>query len=316
MIKESLAARWATLSNKKLRSPLVLSLSTVSAIAPGDGGNIRATESIKIMQKRYTVATIALLVFLAYAYSHGVRRIAYIDAGISYCSYALLWANKTCVQPVKAWREERVMAAHLYDLLVHARQEKDQLEGRIVALEGQLQFVRDTHELREFAQRYSETSGTLAQVLAHIVSHEEHYFLLDAGSNKGVEVDMVGVYKNCLLGRVTEVYPLYSKLTLITDRSCKVAAFCVHAGTQGIHEGIQSLHCSRLSFVNRLESLEIGDMVLSSGEGLVFPRGYGLGTVKEFVPHELYYDVALEPLVDLSHVLYCSVVKKGAHQES
>lgn len=263
------------------------------------------------MQKKYGLAIVALLILLAYASRHDIRRIAYVDTALSYCSYALLWANKSFVQPLKAWREERVTASHLYDLLQQAREEKENLEGRIIALEGKLQLAGDTQELRECAQQYAQQMR-IVQVLAKIVSHDEHYFLLDAGCNKGIEVDMVAVYKNCLLGRITEVYPLYSKLTLVTDRACKVAAFCVNSQAQGIHEGIQSLHYSKLSFVNRLESLEVGDMVLSSGEGLVFPRGYGLGKIKEFVPHELYYEVVLDPAADFSHILYCSIIKKGS----
>ena len=67
---------------------------------------------------------------------------------------------------------------------------------------------------------------------------------------------MIAVFKDCLVGRVVEVYPYYSKVILITDPTCKVAAICTSTNVKGIHEGMLSLTTTKLSFVNHLEEVK------------------------------------------------------------
>jgi rod shape-determining protein MreC len=136
--------------------------------------------------------------------------------------------------------------------------------------------------------------------------------LIDAGSSKGVEKDMVVVYKHCLVGKVTEVYPWYSKVVAITDRTCKVAVQCVNQKTTGIHEGTNDLGATQLKYVSHLEPIEVGDYLISSGEGLVFPRGLGVGQIVSCAQSGLYHVIEVKPLIDMQKIAYCTVIKRGA----
>jgi cell shape-determining protein MreC len=55
------------------------------------------------------------------------------------------------------------------------------------------------------------------------------------------------------------------------------------------------------------------DLVLSSGQGLIFPEGFCLGRIKqhELKEKELYHKVVLEPLVNLQTVGFCLLLKSS-----
>ncbi len=100
---------------------------------------------------------------------------------------------------------------------------------------------------------------------------------------------MIAVYKGCLLGRVCEVYPWFSKLELITDKSCKIAAHGLLSKASGIYQGTNSESLAQLNHVSHLAMLQDNDVLISSGEGLVFPRGFGLGKIKRFHVDGLFF---------------------------
>ena len=183
-------------------------------------------------------------------------------------------------------------------------------QAKLIAVESQLDFVKDTEEVRQFAERYETEKAQLVHVLVKQLNDQQQCYLVDAGSNQGITVDMVAVHKNCLLGRVAIVYPTYSKIQLITDAGCKVAAFCGTTQAQGIDEGRNDSHETVLNFVSHLETVIVGDLVISSGSGLVFPRGFMLGSIKDAQIDGLYYAITVIPPIDLSTIEYLYLIKK------
>jgi rod shape-determining protein MreC len=230
----------------------------------------------------------------------------------SYLVYPVLVMQRTYIEPLKnVWAQKRTVQ-ELETRVAQLEQQKDDLTAQLIQLQASVGYAHDSKELVEFRQRYASSYATIAQVIIKHISDQEHSFLIGAGSYKGVQKDMVAVYKNHLIGRVVQVYPLYSKVLLITDRSCKVASYCVQTGATGIYTGCNQPGKSALHHVSHLMAVKEGDMVLSSGEGLIFPRGFALGTIKTAVVNGLLYDVTCEPLLDVRTLKYCYVVQKGS----
>ncbi len=205
---------------------------------------------------------------------------------------------------------QRATNNELRTALVSTENQLIQEQARVIALASQLAYAQDTEEVRQFAERYETEQAILAQVLVRQLNQEQQSYSIDVGSNRGVTVDMVAVYKNCLLGRVSVVYPTYAKIQLITDSGCKVAAFCGTTQAQGIHEGRNNAYESSLNFVSHLEHVAVGDLVVSSGSGLVFPRGFMLGSIKDAKVDGLYYAITVTPPLDLHTVDYVYLIKK------
>ncbi len=140
------------------------------------------------------------------------------------------------------------------------------------------------------------------------------------GSSQGIKKDMVALYCNAIVGRVTQVYPWYCKVCLVTDADCKIAALCLSSvalakvgpekGVSGIHEGINDSLYTAMRYISHLESVNVADDVLSSGEGLIFPKGFALGKVVAADKGELFYTITIQPALNFHTLRYCTLIAK------
>ena len=228
----------------------------------------------------------------------------------SYLMYPVLVTQQRIITPIKQFFAEKQTIAALHQEVAALTKERDALVAQTVELTALANYSDEIKELLEFKKQYSYEDAILAQVLVCNMSDNGHFFLVDGGQNKGIEKNMIAVYSNGLIGKVEEVYPQYSKVMLITDRLCKVAATCAATHTCGIYEGCNDENKALLNRVSHLDELQEGDLVISSGQGLVFPRGFALGTIKSYAQDGLMYQVEVEPLFDIASLQYCFILAK------
>ena len=65
-----------------------------------------------------------------------------------------------------------------------------------------------------------------------------------------------------------------------------------------------------MRYVSHLEAVNVGDDVFSSGEGLVFPKGFALGKVTAADKGDLFYTITIQPALDFQALRYCTLVAK------
>jgi len=258
----------------------------------------------------FSLVGLVLLVFLG-------KHLFFFTPGIlervsSYVVYPLLVVQNKVVTPVKVFLQKRETLAVLELRHKELQEERNQLLAQTIQLRAALDHAHDIKELVDFKKRYDTSHAKLAHIILKHVSEQSHYYLLDKGSEHGIRLNMVAVNKNCLVGKVVEVYPYYSKLLLVTDTSCKVSACCVSTKVDGIHEGINNILQTSLQHVSHLDSVEVNDLVFSSGQGLIFPKGFALGKIQSYESDGLYYAIAVEPLIDVHAISYCYLITKGA----
>ena len=118
---------------------------------------------------------------------------------------------------------------------------------------------------------------------------------------------MVAIYKLQILGKVIETHPYHSKVLLLSDKSCQIAAFTNTTSAQGIVQGTNNLNVCTLSYITHLSKIELGDLVFCSGTGFVFPEGFCLGKIikHEIKKNDPYYSIDVAPLVDINAISYC-----------
>jgi rod shape-determining protein MreC len=234
---------------------------------------------------------------------YNAYRNAWFATSASCIAYPLLKLNQWWIEPMKKSKNE-------IDDVDALKRQNQLLHLQNVRLRAALSYAQKIKELVSFNKRY-EGRGHIAHVIAKNMTQDGHYFLIDGGSRQGIAKDMVVLYNNNLIGKIIEIYPWYSKVCLVTDRNCKVAAYCVETKAQGIYEGCNDQMMANLNFVNHLSDIKPGDLVLSSGEGLVFPEGFALGRVGSFTNDGLYKRITVEPLCDIKQIDYCLVMAKG-----
>ena len=265
--------------------------------------------------KRSSIQKGFLLGILIVAVSYFVvDRLIYFSPGFleyssSYLMYPILVTQRSVVTPLKHFFDRRRTVDELTIALQTAKTERDNALQENIELNALLDYHCNIDELTDFKKRY-ENKILITQILTKQFSEQAHYFLIDAGSRKSVKPDMVAIYNNCLVGRVVEVYPLYSKVILITDKTCKVAASCAKTRACGIYNGINDLTTGSLTKVSHLDHLTYEDLLLSSGEGLIFPKGFALGKIRSYRTDGLFYTITTEPLIDMRAIQYCQIIER------
>jgi rod shape-determining protein MreC len=127
--------------------------------------------------------------------------------------------------------------------------------------------------------------------------------LLNRGYNQGIRVEMPLAGREGLAGKVVEVRPERSHAYLLNHPDCAVAARVERSRVAGIVEWSPgSLGVLKLRHVSYLADVKVGDRIVSSGLGGVFPEGITVGTVAAVKPDEtgLVLDINLKPAVDFS----------------
>lgn len=205
--------------------------------------------------------------------------------------------NRACTQ-----HAQHIMALEL---------ERDQLVSELIALKGSKDFIQGSRELVRYQKRYDPNDYILAQIVERNMDTVEQSVLVDRGSRHGVLQDMIAVYKNVLIGRVIEVYPYWSKIVLTTDPRCKVAVYCARTKTTGIAEGVCDKELFVVNHVSHLDTVHVGDYVISSGSGLIFPKGFGVGVIERCVQDGLLYTLYAKPFIPFDRVEYCYLLQKG-----
>lgn len=225
---------------------------------------------------------------------------------LSSCAiYPALRTQQVLVDVVQNWIRDRRDTAYLKRLLYETHQECQALRAENVQLQATRKYSEDIKELDAFKKQYMVDDAQIVQIIFRHFSDKEHYFLVDAGLDKGIKQDTVVVYKNCLIGKIEHVYPWYSKVRLITDASCKVAAYCAATQVNGIYQGSNQHDSALLQYVSHFKPVQLNDLVLSSGEGIIFPQGFSLGTVESCQPNALYHAIRIKPHIDLQSLSYC-----------
>lgn len=224
--------------------------------------------------------------------------------------YPLLRVQHLIVEPIVSWMGRSVSIRELEATIEHMRKEREILCAENIALKALQLYAHETSELRAFNQKYALHNGCMVQILARHFSTSTQFFLVNAGSSQGIKKDMVAVYGNSVVGRVAEVYPWYCKVCLITDADCKIASTCFKKAVSGIHEGLNDVTRTTMRYVSHLESVDLADTVLSSGEGLVFPKGFALGTIIAIDKGDLFYTITIQPTLDFQTLRYCTLIAK------
>lgn len=193
-------------------------------------------------------------------------------APIGQAGYALTGPFRGAV----AW--SRDLGVSRADLEV-LRQQNDEMRQRLATLEEARLENERLRELAGFvAERELETVG--AEVIGRPASLWEGVITIDRGTAEGVTVGMPVLAAEGLIGQVVTAGPYSSSVRLITDRRSGVAALLQTTRAEGIARG--SLEGELwLEYISRETTVSVGDAVVTSGMGGVYPSGLLIGEIAD-----------------------------------
>ena len=140
-----------------------------------------------------------------------------------------------------------------------------------------------------------KANALIAEVLSVERRSDRHRLILDKGQRDGVRVGQAVIDETGLLGQVVQVMPGLAQVMLITDSSHAVPLVNERSGQQFVAEGIGDRQLLSMRFISPSTDLQIGDVLITSGLGHRFPRGYPVGEIVSITPidGDAFVDVRL-----------------------
>lgn len=194
-----------------------------------------------------------------------------------------------------------------YFHLIDVRHENRRLKKEILALRMASNRYRELlatqkriEQLLQFKQTISRPV-LAAQVIGLDPTGWFKSIIIDKGKRAGLRLDMPVVNAFGVVGRVVSVSPNYAKVLLVIDQNSAVDCLVQRSRDRGMLKGLMSEICT-LDYVAKSDDVAVGDIVVTSGLGGVFPKGLPVGrvlTVKE-MRGELFKEIEIKPAVDFS----------------
>ena len=124
------------------------------------------------------------------------------------------------------------------------------------------------------------TEPPIPMVAARVVSDARGPYsdarLADAGSGSGVKIGNPAMSEDGVIGRIIGVTKTASRILLLTDVASRTPVLIDRSNARAILTGDGGPN-PRLDFVRGFNSVKDGDVVLTSGDGGLYPRGLPVG---------------------------------------
>ena len=197
-------------------------------------------------------------------------------------------------KPVKSAMTSLVSSLeHLYDYMYRYDEivaENNRLRGRVAELEQEYREYTEISEENErlrsllgFAERHEDFDMEPVSVISWTASNFASSFTVSKGSNAGIALyDPVVDENGHLVGQVTSVTSGSSTVTTVIDTSSHVGALIYETGATGVISGEFELFRDgrlKFSYFSTEIPLTVGDTVVTSGSGGLYPAGLVIGTV-------------------------------------
>ncbi|NOZ67348.1 MAG: rod shape-determining protein MreC, partial [Alphaproteobacteria bacterium] len=162
------------------------------------------------------------------------------------------------------------------------RQENQQLKQAQIKAS---QLAIDNQRLKKLLNIGEGRVTTIAA--ARVVSDSDSPFfksvLINRGTRDGVKKGLAIINEDGIVGRTITVGDTSARVLLATDINSRIPVKLAASGINMVLEGDNSPY-PKLSFLPIGEKLAVGDLILTSGYGMVFPHDLPVGQVVDMGP--------------------------------
>ena len=192
------------------------------------------------------------------------------DSIVSTALGTVFYPAQLVVASVSSFRSVAAENEHLKEENARLRQET------YYASEG-LQELTRLHTLVRFDDKWDYPIVT-----ARVVGHNPGRFLttlvINRGTMQGVKENMPVFSMNGLVGKITKTSPTHSRVQLLVDPNLKLSVLERKSRVVGFLESVDGHLLTAM--IPSHAGVEVGDTLITSGLGGIFPKGIPVGTVK------------------------------------
>ncbi len=165
------------------------------------------------------------------------------------------------------------------------RQENQALDFELKNLKAELATFKDMK--RENARLETllklkenvHQKARAARVIGRDPSHWSQFIVINKGFRDGVNKNTVLVHPDGLVGKVVAAGGHSARAILLIDDQSRASAMNERTRDVGLVEGVGSFTL-KMTYLDRQSDIQIGDIIVSSGLGGIYPKGIPIGKVE------------------------------------
>lgn len=207
--------------------------------------------------------------------------------------------------------------------------ENEQLKQRVTTLESELNNARQAETENERLKallnlsEQSDIKSVPARVIARDPSVWFNTITINRGSTSGISVNMPVVAGGGIVGRVITVSPFASQVMLITDEKAGAGAVVGQLGQSGALGSVRGrsdlgVGVIEMRYVSGLETVEVNDSVMTTGQDGIYPPGLNVGRVVDVKKGTATqaHQILIQPGAQLDHLEEVAVLLYRAPQRT
>jgi rod shape-determining protein MreC len=180
--------------------------------------------------------------------------------------------------------------------------ELDRLRLQNYELETEAAEARRLQQLLDFRQAHTEAPMLAAQVIGASADPTSHTLFINRGFGDHIRRDMAVITPEGIVGKIVEVFNNdTAQVLLINDKDSGVGALFQDTRTHGVVKGTGD-PLPIMDYVVNDEKIHPGEVILTSGEDRIFPKGLPIGVVKDSSPAMPFQIIHVQPAVHLDRL--------------
>jgi rod shape-determining protein MreC len=234
---------------------------------------------------------------------HRQHHLAAVRDGVATLAYPIQWALSAPVQAWDAMRESFATRTRVEAENVKLASDNLVLRLKLLRFDSLEQENRRLRAARESSSRAVQRT-LFAEVLRVDLDPFRQRVLVNKGTRAGVFRGQAAIDANGIFGQVTRAGPVSAEIILITDPEHAIPVQVNRTGSRSIALGTGRSGLLSLPYLPQNTDVIVGDLLVSSGLGGVYPPGYPVARVASVVrdPGQPLLAVEAEPLAGLDRV--------------
>lgn len=232
--------------------------------------------------------------------------------------YAIFSDTFETLSALETCEEELDEQKQMYLTAEYNQETIEALKIRIQKLEEQL-LVKG---LLDHNKRYDWGDNVAAEIVSFGSSNYFETIIVNKGSLDGIKVGMPVVAnqdaKTAVVGKVAAVSAFYSRIDPLYQPTCRIGAISMESREHSILEGSGNRdHHAILKFIDQRADIAQGDIIVTYGEGSIFPRDIIIGTVTEIRENRMDRSkiAIVTPYIDFSKLEMVFILKREMDSE-
>ncbi len=258
-----------------------------------------------------TIITIIILILLVVLTNVDIKNLSYMES-----------LTSSIIMPIQSGftmiKNKVTGNKQFFADLESLKSENEELYNKNSELETKLRELEivkaENATLQEYmnlTDKYKEYKTLPAYVIDKDVSNYSSTLVINVGSDDGVKENMTVIADKGLVGHIISVTDNTSKVQVIVDSSSSVSALISTSDESIICRGsVEDNSELTAVYIDTSAELLVGDSVVTSGLGGIYPRGITIGTIKQVINKSNITDryAIVETAVDFSKLYTVLVI--------